>query len=168
MEILHAELPSTEVSIHSQDSPDLAAGLTHGKIDLAFMRPEKQTVRLKYRLLRKDPLIVLMPRDHAWLPGAPFARRTSWARYLSECPRSGHRPRGCYHRLPQAPRRKTPPSGRESGDGDFAGGVHRRHRPASALFSNLLPKPSSAGRYAVHRQRSIWSSAITRRTHRRS
>src|SRR5712672_985757 len=65
MEILRAELPSTEVIIHSQDSPDLAAGLTHGRIDLAFMRPEKQASGLKFRLLRKDPLIVLMPRDHA-------------------------------------------------------------------------------------------------------
>src|SRR4030081_2981815 len=65
MEILRAELPSTEVSIHSQDSPDLAAGLTHGKIDLAFMRPEKQASGLKFILLRKDPLIVLMPHDHA-------------------------------------------------------------------------------------------------------
>src|ERR1700710_2236702 len=71
MEILRAELPSTEVTIHSQDSPDLAAGLTHGKIDLAFMRPEKQAPGLKFRLLRKDPLIVLMPRDHA------LAARTS-------------------------------------------------------------------------------------------
>src|SRR4030081_722109 len=71
MEILRAELPSTEVSIHSQDSPDLAAALTHGKIDLAFMRPEKQASGLKYRLLRRDPLIVLMPRDHA------LAARTS-------------------------------------------------------------------------------------------
>src|SRR6202163_3847751 len=65
MEILRAELPSTEVIIHSQDSPDLAAGLTHGKIDLAFMRPEKQAPGLKFRLLRNDPLIVVMPRDHA-------------------------------------------------------------------------------------------------------
>jgi len=65
MEILHAELPSTEVVIHSQDSPDLAAGLIRGKIDLAFMRPEKQAPGLKFRPLRKDPLIVLMPRDHA-------------------------------------------------------------------------------------------------------
>src|ERR1700732_1384366 len=39
MEILHAELPNTEVVIHSQDSPDLAAGLVRGKIDLAFLRP---------------------------------------------------------------------------------------------------------------------------------
>jgi LysR family hca operon transcriptional activator len=64
MGILRAELPSTEVVIHSQDSPDLAAGLMRGKIDLAFLRPEKQTPGLKFRPLRKDPLIVLMPRDH--------------------------------------------------------------------------------------------------------
>jgi LysR family hca operon transcriptional activator len=64
MGILRAELPSTEVVIHSQDSPDLAAGLVRGKIDLAFMRPEKQPAGLKFRLLRKDPLIVLMPHDH--------------------------------------------------------------------------------------------------------
>jgi LysR family hca operon transcriptional activator len=65
MEILRTELPSTEVVIHSQDSPDLAAGLMRGKIDLAFLRPEKQAPGLKFRLLRKDPLIVLMPHDHA-------------------------------------------------------------------------------------------------------
>ena len=64
MEILRAELPSTEVVIHSQDSPDLATALIHGKIELAFMRPEKQAPGLKFRLLRKDPLIVVMPRDH--------------------------------------------------------------------------------------------------------
>ncbi len=64
MEILRAELPSTEVGIHSLDSPDLATALIHGKIDLAFMRPEKQAPGLKFRLLRKDPLIVVMPRDH--------------------------------------------------------------------------------------------------------
>jgi LysR family transcriptional regulator, hca operon transcriptional activator len=65
MGILRAELPSTEVVIHSQDSPDLAAGLIRGKIDLAFLRPEKQAPGLKFRPLRKDPLVVVMPRDHA-------------------------------------------------------------------------------------------------------
>jgi LysR family transcriptional regulator, hca operon transcriptional activator len=65
MGILRAELPSTEVVIRSQDSPDLAAGLIRGKIDLAFMRPEKSAPGLKFELLRKDPLIVLMPHDHA-------------------------------------------------------------------------------------------------------
>jgi LysR family hca operon transcriptional activator len=65
MGILRAELPSTEIVIHSQDSPDLAAGLIRGKIDLAFLRPEKPAPGLKFRLLRKDPLIVVMRRDHA-------------------------------------------------------------------------------------------------------
>jgi LysR family hca operon transcriptional activator len=65
MAMLRAELPSTEVVIRSQDSPDLAAGLVSGKLDLAFLRPEQQAPGLKFRLLRKDPLIVLMPRDHA-------------------------------------------------------------------------------------------------------
>ena len=65
MSILRAELPSTEVVIHSQDSPDLAAGLIRGKIDLAFLRLEKQAPGLKFRPLRKDQLVVLMPRDHA-------------------------------------------------------------------------------------------------------
>jgi LysR family transcriptional regulator, hca operon transcriptional activator len=65
MGILRAELPSTEVVIHSQDSPDLAVGLIRGKIDLAFLRPEKQAPGLKFKPLRKDPLIVLMPHDHA-------------------------------------------------------------------------------------------------------
>jgi LysR family transcriptional regulator, hca operon transcriptional activator len=65
MEILRAELPSTDVVILSQDSPDLAAGLMRGKIDLAFLRPEKAATGLKFRPLRKDPLIVLMPHDHA-------------------------------------------------------------------------------------------------------
>jgi LysR family transcriptional regulator, hca operon transcriptional activator len=73
MSILRAELPSTEVTIHSQDSPDLAGGLIRGKIDLAFMRPEKQAPGLKFRLLRKDPLIVLMPHDHA-LAARDFVR----------------------------------------------------------------------------------------------
>src|SRR6267142_1547393 len=65
MGMLRAELPSTEVVIHSQDSPDLAAGLIRGKIDVAFLRPEKQAPGLKFKPLRKDPLIVLMSRDHA-------------------------------------------------------------------------------------------------------
>lgn len=71
MEILRPELAATEVVIHSQDSPELATALVRGKIDIAFLRPEKQTPGLKFKLLRKDPLVVLMPRGHA------LAARTS-------------------------------------------------------------------------------------------
>jgi LysR family hca operon transcriptional activator len=64
MTILGDELPNTEVTIVSQQSPDLAAGLLRGKIDLAFMRQEKDTPGLTYRLLRREPLVVLMRADH--------------------------------------------------------------------------------------------------------
>jgi LysR family transcriptional regulator, hca operon transcriptional activator len=64
MGILRPQLASTEVTIHSQDSPDLAAGLMRGKIDLAFLRSEKQAQGLQFTPLRKDPLVLLMPHDH--------------------------------------------------------------------------------------------------------
>ena len=170
MEILRAELPNTEVVIHSQDSPDLAAGLIRGKIDLAFLRPEKQASGLKFRLLRKDPLIVLMPHDHALAARSSIRLQDiAGPNVYRSFPGPGADPLGCCQRLPQAPRREARPSGREPSNGDFAGGVHRRHQPASALFSkSACRKPSSADRYGVHRQWSTWSSAITRRTHRHS
>jgi LysR family hca operon transcriptional activator len=64
MSILRDELPEIEVVITSQESPNLAAALVRGKIDVAFLRPEKQASGLAYRLLRKDPLIVVMPATH--------------------------------------------------------------------------------------------------------
>jgi LysR family hca operon transcriptional activator len=64
MSILRDELPDIEVVITSQESPNLAAALVRGKIDVAFMRPEKQAAGLAYKLLRKDPLIVLMSAGH--------------------------------------------------------------------------------------------------------
>jgi LysR family hca operon transcriptional activator len=64
MSIMRNELPNTEVVILSLSSPDLADGLMRGKIDLAFMRQERNTPGIVYRLLRNEPLIVLMPTDH--------------------------------------------------------------------------------------------------------
>ncbi len=64
MGILRDALPTTEIVIHSQSSPDLAAGLMRGKIDLAFLRTEKNTRGLVFKLLRREPLIVIMPSTH--------------------------------------------------------------------------------------------------------
>src|SRR5271168_4316894 len=64
MSILRDELPDIEVVIISQESPNLAAALVRGKIDVAFLRPEKQAAGLVYRLLRKDPFFVMMSADH--------------------------------------------------------------------------------------------------------
>jgi LysR family hca operon transcriptional activator len=64
MTLMRDHLPNTEVVIHSLSSPDLAAGLMRGKIDLAFLRPERNTPGLIFTRLREEPLIVLMPADH--------------------------------------------------------------------------------------------------------
>ena len=64
MRILHDELPNLEIIISSQYSPDLAAGLIERRMDLAFMRREPRARDLVYRVVRREPLIVVMPRDH--------------------------------------------------------------------------------------------------------
>ena len=65
MGLLREKLPSTEIVIYSlSSSPELAAGLMAGKIDLAFLRQEKNLPGLAYKLLVNDPLVVLMPTQH--------------------------------------------------------------------------------------------------------
>ena len=64
MAVLQEELASTEITLVSQQSPDLAAGLMRGRIDLAFLRPEPNTPGLVYRVLRHEPLIVVLPASH--------------------------------------------------------------------------------------------------------
>ncbi len=62
--ILRDELPKIEVTISSNHSPLLADALVRGKLDIAFLRPETDTPDLAYRLLRREPLVVVMPSDH--------------------------------------------------------------------------------------------------------
>ena len=64
MRILRDELPNIEVTVCSQYSPDLAAALMRGKLDLAFLRPEPRVVDLTFRTVTKEPLVVVMPSDH--------------------------------------------------------------------------------------------------------
>ena len=64
MAVLQEELANTEITLVSQQSPDLAAGLMRGRIDLAFLRPEAHTPGLVYRVLRHEPLIVVLPASH--------------------------------------------------------------------------------------------------------
>src|SRR5258707_8847361 len=82
MRILRGELPNIDVMISSQYSPLLADGLSKGKIDAAFLRLEKGVPGLAFRLLVKEPLMVVLPSDHrlaafkaispADLAGEPF------------------------------------------------------------------------------------------------
>jgi LysR family hca operon transcriptional activator len=64
MRILRDELPTIEVSVSSQYSPDLAQALLRGKLDLAFMRPEPQMPDLDYTVIVKEPLVVVVRSDH--------------------------------------------------------------------------------------------------------
>jgi LysR family hca operon transcriptional activator len=64
MRILRDELPNIQVTVSSQYSPDLANALVRGKLDVAFLRPEEQAGDLAYRLVTKEPLVVVLPSDH--------------------------------------------------------------------------------------------------------
>src|SRR6267378_908983 len=64
MRILRDELPNIDVMISSQYSPLLADGLAKGTIDAAFLRREKGVPGLAFRLLVKEPLMVILPSDH--------------------------------------------------------------------------------------------------------
>ena len=64
LRILHDELPNIDVMISCQYSPLLADGISKGKIDAAFLRRERGVPDLAFRLLVKEPLMVVLPRDH--------------------------------------------------------------------------------------------------------
>jgi LysR family hca operon transcriptional activator len=64
LRILRDELPNIDVMISSQYSPRLAEGLAQGKIDAAFLRREKGVPGLAFRLLVKEPLMVILPSNH--------------------------------------------------------------------------------------------------------
>jgi LysR family hca operon transcriptional activator len=64
LRILRDELPNIDVMISSQYSPLLAKALLKGTVDAAFLRREKGVPELAYRVLVKEPLMVILPNDH--------------------------------------------------------------------------------------------------------
>jgi LysR family transcriptional regulator, hca operon transcriptional activator len=64
MAIMRDQLPNMEIVILSLSSPDLADGLMRRKIDLAFLRHERNAPGIVFTRLIDEPLIVLMPADH--------------------------------------------------------------------------------------------------------
>jgi LysR family hca operon transcriptional activator len=63
MNILRDDLPNLEVRVFSGFSVDLADDLQHGKLDIAFVRREPNP-DLDYRLITREPLVAILPRDH--------------------------------------------------------------------------------------------------------
>jgi LysR family transcriptional regulator, hca operon transcriptional activator len=64
VKILRDELPNVDVMISSQYSPPLANALLKGTVDAAFLRRERGMPDLAFRLLVKEPLVVVLPSDH--------------------------------------------------------------------------------------------------------
>jgi LysR family transcriptional regulator, hca operon transcriptional activator len=64
LRILRDELPNIDVMISSQYSPTLASALLKGTVDAAFLRKERGVPELAFRLLVKEPLVVILPSDH--------------------------------------------------------------------------------------------------------
>lgn len=73
MAILRDELPNVDVTVSSQYSPLLAEGLMHGKLDLAFLRPEPDMPDLDYRVVAREELVVVLPSDHRLAASATIA-----------------------------------------------------------------------------------------------
>ena len=64
MQVLRDELQGIDVTVSSDYSPDLADALARGRLDAAFVRVEPGR-DLAYRIVHREPLVVLMPSDHA-------------------------------------------------------------------------------------------------------
>ena len=64
LQILRHELPNIDVMISSQYSPQLATALAKGTLDAAFLRRERRMPDLAFRLLIREPLMVVLPSDH--------------------------------------------------------------------------------------------------------
>ena len=73
MRVLSDSLPNIEVKVASQYSPELADALTRGTLDLAFMRREPESSNLEFRLLKQEPLVVVLASDHALATRASVA-----------------------------------------------------------------------------------------------
>ena len=64
LRILREEAPEVEVTLCTQSSPELALALMRGKLDIAFLRPEKESAGLIFKMLANEPLIAVLPADH--------------------------------------------------------------------------------------------------------
>jgi LysR family hca operon transcriptional activator len=64
LKLLRNELPNIHVVISTQNSPQLAAALLHGGIDVAFLRREDGSNDLDFRTIVEESFEVFLPSDH--------------------------------------------------------------------------------------------------------
>jgi LysR family hca operon transcriptional activator len=62
--VLAPNLASIEMKVSSEVSPDLAEGLSSGRLDIAFMRAEPNHPDLDYIAIAREHFVVVLPSDH--------------------------------------------------------------------------------------------------------
>src|SRR6201982_1117719 len=62
--LLRGELPSVEVILVTQNSPELTSALLRRKVDVAVPRPVQGLPELACKHLTSEPLVVVLPSDH--------------------------------------------------------------------------------------------------------
>jgi DNA-binding transcriptional LysR family regulator len=68
--VLRAELPGIELDLKCEMlTPVQVAALRDGTLDLAFLRPPVRSADLEVRVLRREPLIAVLPGTHALAGG---------------------------------------------------------------------------------------------------
>ncbi len=64
--VLRADLPGIELDIHGEMlTPDQVAALVEGTLDLGLLRPPVRNAAVDVRVLRREPLIAVLPERHA-------------------------------------------------------------------------------------------------------
>jgi LysR family transcriptional regulator, hca operon transcriptional activator len=64
LRLLRDQLPCIHVVISTQNSPQLAAALSQGRIDVAFLRKEDGSPDLDFTLLVEEPIEIFLPAEH--------------------------------------------------------------------------------------------------------
>ncbi|WP_375504554.1 LysR family transcriptional regulator [uncultured Jatrophihabitans sp.] len=64
--VLRAELPGIELDLKGEMlTPDQVTALLDGTLDLAFLRPPVRSPDIDVRVLRREPLIAVLPESHS-------------------------------------------------------------------------------------------------------
>jgi LysR family hca operon transcriptional activator len=64
LRILRDEQADLEITLASQSSPELAGALMRGKVDVAFLRREKDAPGIAFKPLVSEPLVAVLPAGH--------------------------------------------------------------------------------------------------------
>lgn len=64
MRIVRDTLPDVDATVTSMISPALAEEVARGKLDVAFMRRETNAPDLVFRVVRREPLVLVLRSDH--------------------------------------------------------------------------------------------------------